>query len=97
MTSTTTDDFNPALNFIPTNISADIFLQDLRRKYETYVFPKNFSWVDKDIVTSPKNQGECGSCAAFAATATIESCFAQVNSLNLGSKLAFTYLIFITE
>jgi C1A family cysteine protease len=53
---------------------------------ETVKIPKSFDWRKKKIVTRVKNQGQCGSCWAFAATATIESLWAK----RTGHKINFS-------
>lgn len=44
--------------------------------------PANVDWREAGVVTPVKDQGHCGSCWAFAATAVIES-FAAINSGHL--------------
>ena len=45
--------------------------------------PSEKNWIEDGIVTWPRNQGHCGSCATFAATAVIESCFISVRNYNI--------------
>jgi cathepsin F len=42
--------------------------------------PSSFDWRDKGVVSSIKDQGECGCCWAFSAVANIESQYAIQNS-----------------
>lgn len=43
--------------------------------------PDSFSWIDEGGVTSVKNQASCGSCTAFACTATLDTCFFKGNGV----------------
>jgi len=81
---------------VPKNIQKDyktqMSLTALKAKYANYQFEDSFSWVDQGVVTSVKDQGQCGSCTAFAVTGAVESCFA-IKSGEVFDDLAEQYLV----
>jgi len=65
-------------NFNKTN--TDFFVnqenEDFMKKMNLVTdLPDSWDWRDQGCITSIKDQGHCGSCSAFAATAIAESCF----------------------
>jgi len=54
--------------------------------------PSTWNWVEEGGVSSIKNQKHCGSCAAFAAVAVVDSCFWQARGV-MYDDLSEQYLV----
>jgi len=54
--------------------------------------PRDFDWTTQGKVTSVKNQGQCGSCAAFSMLGSIESCF-KINKADSVDDLSEQHIL----
>merc|ERR1719266_228289 len=55
--------------------------------------PDEYNAVTAGIITEPKSQGSCGSCAAFAATTVHETCLIRAGTPFKGTNLAEQQLV----
>jgi C1A family cysteine protease len=58
------------------NNSTDTDTNELDDQEKKEEYPEKIDWVTKGMVSAVQNQLQCGSCWAFASTATIESAYA---------------------
>ena len=63
--------------------------EELDRQY----VPPSYDARTKGLITKPKNQMSCGSCAAFAATATHETCMRRAGTPFSGLDLSEQQLV----
>jgi len=47
-------------------------------RYSRATVPSSYSSVEKGLVSPIKNQGQCGSCVAFATTNCVETCYKKI-------------------
>jgi len=55
--------------------------------------PSSYSAVDAGLVTTPKSQGTCGSCAAFASTGAFETCMLKAGASKTNLDLSEQWLL----
>merc|ERR1719273_1804381 len=67
----------------------DSIYEELDRQY----VPSTYDARTKYLITKPKNQMSCGSCAAFAATATHETCMRRAGTPLKGLDLSEQQLV----
>merc|ERR1711971_1342392 len=63
--------------------------EDMDREY----IPSSYDARSYGLITTPKSQGSCGSCAAFAAMSTIETCMRRAGTPLDGLDLAEQHLV----
>merc|ERR1712198_483563 len=50
-------------------------------RYSRAAVPSSYSSVDEGLVSPIKNQGQCGSCVAFATTNVVETCYRKITGV----------------
>merc|ERR1719500_1412601 len=77
------------------NISPEdqAYLDSIYEELDRQSIPSSYDARSKWLITKPKNQMSCGSCAAFAATATHETCMRRAGTPLKGLDLSEQQLV----
>merc|ERR1712142_783352 len=77
----------------PSKVENDATLARIDAEMERQIVPKSYDARKQGLVTSVKNQMDCGSCAAFASTANHESCMLKAGAKMENLDLSEQYLL----